>query len=98
MMALLLGAAHQSVAWLLSLTCLSRSKALVFDCQATANPKLPLSVHVRLHLTFQAFFESVQGGGPLLPDLASLIRKLQERRLACPHLPPTMQRQPFPRL
>jgi hypothetical protein len=60
--------------------------------QLVANPKIPLSVPVRLHLIFHAFFESVQGGGPaLLPDLAGLIRKLRERRLACPHLPPVMQ-------
>jgi hypothetical protein len=50
-------------------------------------------VLVRLHSTFHAFFESVQGGSPaLLPDLASLIRELRERRLTCPHLPPAMQR------
>jgi hypothetical protein len=47
----------------------------------------------RLHLTFHAFFESVQGGGPpLLPELLGLIRELREPRLVCPRLPPSMQR------
>jgi hypothetical protein len=92
-MALLLGAGHESVAWLLSLARLARAKALVFDRQASADPQLPLAVLARIHLTFHAFFESVQGGGPaLLPDLASIIRELRERRLACPRLPPAMQR------
>jgi hypothetical protein len=88
-MATLLGAGHEAVAWLLSLT---RSKALVYDRQAIADPKLPLAVLARIHLTFYAFFESVQGGGPaLLPDLSTLIRELRERRLICPRLPPSMQ-------
>jgi hypothetical protein len=69
-MALLLGAGHDAVAWLLSLARLARTKALVFDRQALADPQLPLAVLARIHLTFHAFFESVQGGGPaLLLDL-----------------------------
>jgi hypothetical protein len=69
-MALLLGAGHDAVAWLLSLARLARTKALVFDRQALADPQLPLAVLAQIHLTFHAFFESVQGGGPtLLPDL-----------------------------
>jgi hypothetical protein len=88
----LLGTGHEAVAWRLSLARLSRTKALVFDRQVTADPKLPLAVLARIHLTFHAFFESVQGGGPvLLPDLSTLIRELCERRLVCPRLPPSMQ-------
>uniref|UniRef100_UPI002594F152 hypothetical protein n=1 Tax=uncultured Marinobacter sp. TaxID=187379 RepID=UPI002594F152 len=44
---------------------LARAKALVFDRQATANPQLPLAVLARIHLTFHAFFESLQAGDPL---------------------------------
>jgi hypothetical protein len=70
LMATLLGTGHEAVAWLLSLARLSRTKALVFDRQVTADLKLPLAVLARIHLTFHAFFESVQGGGPvLLPDI-----------------------------
>lgn len=91
-MATLLGASHKAVAWLLSLAHLAQSKALVYDRQATANPKLPLAVLARIHLTFNAFFESVQGGGPvLLPDLSTLIQKLHEQHLICLCLPPAMQ-------
>jgi hypothetical protein len=56
MMATLLGAGHESVAWLLSLTRLTRSKALVFDRQTGSDPQLPLAVLARIHLTFHAFF------------------------------------------
>jgi hypothetical protein len=92
-MATVLGAGHEAVAWLLSLARLARSKALVFDRQASTDPQLPLAVLARIHLTFYAFFESIQAGGPaLLPDLSSLIRELRERRLVCPRLPPAMQR------
>jgi hypothetical protein len=92
-MATVLGAGHSTVAWLLSLARLARSKALVFDRQVAADPQLPLAVLARVHLTFHAFFESVQGGGPpLLPELSGLIRELRERRLVCPRLPPSMQR------
>jgi hypothetical protein len=92
MMALLLGTGHKSVAWLLSLARLARSKALVFDRQTASDPKLLLAVLSRIHLTFHAFFESVQtGGSVLLPDLSSVIRQLRERRLSCPRLPPAMQ-------
>jgi hypothetical protein len=92
-LATLLGTGHEAVAWLLSLARLARSKALAFDRQATADPHLPLALLARVHLTFYAFFESVQGGGPaLLPDLSTLIRELRERRLVCPRLPPAMQR------
>jgi hypothetical protein len=73
-MVTLLGAGHKSVAWLLSLARLACSKALVFDRQASAHSQLPLAVLAGIHLTFHAFFESVQSGGPaLLPDLSSLI-------------------------
>jgi hypothetical protein len=91
-MATLLSTGHEAVAWLLSLARLAWTKALVFDCQVTADPKLPLAVLARIHLTFHAFFESLQGSGPvLLPDLSTLIRELRERRLVCPCLPPSMQ-------
>jgi hypothetical protein len=63
-MALLLRAGHDAVAWLLSLARLARTWALVFDRQAPADPQLPLAVLARIHLSFHAFFESVQGGGP----------------------------------
>jgi hypothetical protein len=93
MMATVLGAGHESVAWLLSLARLSQTKALVFNRQSSVDPTLPLAMLSRLHLTFHAFFESVQGGGPaLLPDLSSLVRELRERRLVCPRLSPAMQR------
>jgi hypothetical protein len=50
-------------------------------------------VLTRILLTFHTFFKSVQSGGPaLLPDLSSIIRELQERRLVCPRLPPAMQK------
>jgi hypothetical protein len=91
-MATVLGAGHKAVAWLLSLARLARTKALVFDRQSTADPKLPLAMLTRIHLTFHAFFESVQGGGPaLLPDLSSIVRELRERLLVCPLLSPAMQ-------
>jgi hypothetical protein len=62
------------------------------DRQVTADPKLPLAVLARIHMTFHAFFESMQGGGPvLLPDHSTLIRELRECRLVCPCLPPSMQ-------
>jgi hypothetical protein len=55
-----LGSGHSTVAWLLSLARLARSKALIFDRQVSADPQLPLAVLARVHLTFHAFFESVQ--------------------------------------
>jgi hypothetical protein len=93
-MALLLGAGHDAVAWLLSLARLARTKALVFNRQALPDPQLPLAVLARIHLTFHAFFESVlQGGGPaLLPDLSTIVRELRKRCLVCPRLPPAMHR------
>jgi hypothetical protein len=74
-MALLLGAGHEAIAWLFSLAHLPCSKALVFDRQVSADPQLPLLTMIaRVHLTFHAFFESVQGGGlALLLDLVSFI-------------------------
>jgi hypothetical protein len=91
-MALLLGAGHDAVAWLLSLARLARTKALVFDRQARADPQLPLAVLARIHLTFHAFFESVQGGGRPFADLSTIVRELRQRRLVCPWLPPAMHR------
>jgi hypothetical protein len=92
-LALFLGAGHDTVAWLLSLARLARTKALAFDRQASADPQLPLAVLARIHLTFHAFFESVQGGGPaLLPDLSTIVWELRERRSVCPGLPPAMHR------
>jgi hypothetical protein len=92
LMATFLGAGHDDVAWLLSLTRLTRAKALTFDRQTTTDPQLPLMVLTRVHLTFHSLFESVQGPGPAIrPDLASIMRELREHRLACPTLPPAMQ-------
>jgi hypothetical protein len=76
MMATLLGPSHEAVAWLLSLAHLARSKALVFDRQTASGPQLPVAVLARLHLTFHAFFESIQPGGALMPDLATTVREL----------------------
>jgi hypothetical protein len=92
MMATLLGPSHEAVAWLLSLACLAWSKALVFDRQTASDPQLPAAVLACLHLTFHAFFESIQSGGAaLMPELATVVRELQERRLVCLHLPLAMQ-------